>query len=109
MEACGDNPDIGYASNYVPKPSDPLDEEYDTALISGDDIDMIDSHFSVNCTLYLGEEPLSSWICSRRGVACLVAWSLCLASPVCLPCIHYKLTKRWSSSVSLSCTNFSSC
>ena len=55
VEACGDNPQIGYTTDYVPEASIPLDEQYDAALIEGDDIDIIDSDFSLDCTLYLGE------------------------------------------------------
>ena len=62
MEACGEDPDMGYTANHVPEPSDPLDQQYDTDLISGNDTDVIgDKDFSVDCTLYLGERPLA-WI-----------------------------------------------
>ena len=40
---------------HVPKASTPLDAQYDAMLIDGDDLDVIDSEFSVDCTLYLGE------------------------------------------------------
>ena len=56
VEACGDDPDVGYSANHVPEASIPLDEQYDAELISGDDTDVIgDKNLSVNCTLYLGE------------------------------------------------------
>ena len=55
MEACGDNPDVGYTDNHIPEVSTPLDEQYDATFIDGDDIDIIDSDFSVDCTLLLGE------------------------------------------------------
>lgn len=56
MEACGNNPDIGYTTMHVPEPSIPLDDQYDAMLIDGNDLDIIDSrNFSLDCTLYLGE------------------------------------------------------
>lgn len=55
VEACGDDPDVGYTTNHVPEASTPLDEMFDATLINGDDTDLIDSNFSVNCTPYLGE------------------------------------------------------
>lgn len=60
-EACGDNPDVGYTANHVPEASVPLDDMYETALIDGDDVDVLGSDFSVNCTLYLGECALA-WL-----------------------------------------------
>lgn len=55
VEACGDNPEDGYTDMYVPEASSSLDEQYETTLISGDDLDVIGSNFSIDCTLYLGE------------------------------------------------------
>ena len=55
MEACGDSPVVGYTADYVPEPSVSLDAQYDAELIDGIDVDIIDSDFTVDCTLYLGE------------------------------------------------------
>ncbi|CAM9423371.1 unnamed protein product, partial [Hapterophycus canaliculatus] len=55
IEACGDDAEVGYTSDHVPVVSTPLDEPYDTQFIEGDDVDLIGTETSVNCTLYLGE------------------------------------------------------
>ena len=55
MEACGDNPEDGFTSGYVPALTSGLDDAYDTVLITGDDTDFIDTRSSVNCSLYMGE------------------------------------------------------
>ena len=55
MEACGTNPEVGYTEDYVPEVSVSLHAQYDAELIDGIDIDIIDSDFSVDCTLLLGE------------------------------------------------------
>lgn len=55
VEACGDNPVAGYTEDYVPEASASLDAQYDAELVPGDDLEFIDSNFSVNCTLYLGK------------------------------------------------------
>lgn len=55
MDACGDSPENGYTADYTPGILTSLDEQYDADLISGDDTDFIDSSFSVDCTLYMGE------------------------------------------------------
>lgn len=43
VEACCNNPEVGYT------------EDYETELISGDDLDVIDSDFTVDCSLCLGK------------------------------------------------------
>lgn len=56
MEACGDSPETGYATDYVPILTTSLDEQYDADLIDGDDTNFIDSKTaSVDCSLYMGE------------------------------------------------------
>lgn len=55
MEACGDNPEDGFTSDYVPTLTTGLDDAYDAELIAGDDTDFIDTRSSVNCSLYMGE------------------------------------------------------
>lgn len=83
MEACGDNPVKGYTAAYVPEASLPLDDQYDTMLISGNDSLVIDSNFSMDCTLYLGERPLA-WI-GMAWLGCLPDCpSVCLSA--CLEC-----------------------
>ncbi|CAM9687361.1 unnamed protein product [Ectocarpus fasciculatus] len=56
VDACGDDPVAGYTENLVPTETTSLDVMYDALLIEGLDTDIIDSNFTVNCTLYLGEE-----------------------------------------------------
>lgn len=55
IESCGTSPEVGYTAAHTPVVTETLDELYDADLISGDDVDIIGSDFSVNCTLYLGE------------------------------------------------------
>lgn len=55
MPACGDNPEYGYTSAYAPEASSSLDEPYDATLITGDNVDLLDTDFSMDCSLYLGE------------------------------------------------------
>ncbi|CAM9921460.1 unnamed protein product, partial [Hapterophycus canaliculatus] len=57
VDVCGDDAELGYTEDHVPVESSPLDEQYDAELIEGDDVDIIDSDFTVNCTLYLGALP----------------------------------------------------
>ncbi|CAM9215125.1 unnamed protein product, partial [Ectocarpus sp. 6 AP-2014] len=54
VDACGDDPVAGYAADLVPAETALRDEMYDALLIEGLDTDIIDSNFTVNCTLYLG-------------------------------------------------------
>lgn len=55
MEACGDSPEDGYTADYVPAVSTSLDVAYDTDLMTGTDTDFIDSNFTMDCGLYIGE------------------------------------------------------
>lgn len=55
MEACGDSPENGYTAAYVPAASTSLDVAYDSDLMSGADTDFIDSNFTMDCALYVGE------------------------------------------------------
>ncbi|CAM9684281.1 unnamed protein product [Scytosiphon promiscuus] len=54
VEACEDDAEIGYTDDHVPVVSTALDEPYDTEFIEGDDVDLLGTEISVNCTLLLG-------------------------------------------------------
>ncbi|CAB1112599.1 unnamed protein product [Ectocarpus sp. CCAP 1310/34] len=56
LEACGVDADVGYTDDYVPVALESLDEFYDAELVLGDDLELIGSRTTVNCTLYLGSE-----------------------------------------------------
>eukprot|EP00752_Nemacystus_decipiens_P007320 g6549.t3 len=54
VEPCGESAELGYSDEHVPEASTSLHDQYDAMLIEGEDVDYIESNFSVNCTLYLG-------------------------------------------------------
>lgn len=78
VEACGDGAEIGYTEDHVPVASEPLHEVYDAMLIEGDDVDIIDSDFTVNCTLYLGESCLPSLCCIVGQTTILSISGICV-------------------------------
>lgn len=64
VETCGTAPEVGYTDAHVPVASTPLDAMYDADLISGDDVDIVGSEMSIDCTLYLGELGIISFYIS---------------------------------------------
>ena len=72
MEACGDAAEIGYSEDHVPVASESLDEVYDAMLIEGDDVDLIDSRVTINCTLYLGERSVLFSTAASLSLFCSV-------------------------------------
>lgn len=55
MEHCGDSSEDGTTASYTPTKAFDLSEVYDAELIEGNDSDYINSTFSLDCRLYLGE------------------------------------------------------
>lgn len=101
MEACGDNPNIGYTTDHAPEASIPLDEQFDAALIDGDDVDIIASTSSVNCSLYLGE-----WTFWQPGPD--LAWRVLLACffvcvSLCVSCCRPRVLAVSSCVICLAC------
>lgn len=55
VEACPSEVEDGYTSDYAPEVAASLAEPYETVLITGEDSRFIDTLFSLDCTLYVGE------------------------------------------------------
>lgn len=81
VEACGDDAELGYTEDHVPVVSTPLDEQYDTEFIDGDDVEIIDSDFTVNCTLYLGAwcDRIDLFFCDKEVFCCVSLARFCCA------------------------------
>lgn len=52
---CPPEVEDGYTANYIPEVTESLSEAYETVLIAGEDNFVIDTLFSLDCSLYAGE------------------------------------------------------